>query len=94
MLRAVELRHEESLGRLEDLIGAAQLPDLSTELAQLSGLLARHTRPDPAIDLGLADPLAQRLGTADAQLASDRKFSRRKRFTETSADLAPLRRTQ
>lgn len=49
-------------------VGAPQVADLGTELAQLSGLLAGHTRPSPAVDLGLADPLAQRHGRPDAEL--------------------------
>ena len=66
------LRREESRGSLEDLIGPPQLPHLGTELAQLSGLLAGHARPRPAVDRGLADALAQRLGRSDPELGRDR----------------------
>ena len=42
---------------------------MATAPNQLSGLLAAYT-PGPAIDLGPADPLAQRLRAADAQPAA------------------------
>jgi hypothetical protein len=79
-LRAAGLRREESRGCLEDLVGAAQLAHLGAELAQLSGLLAAHPRAFAVIDFGLADPLAQCLRAADAQLrgyGADRRPVRR-----------------
>jgi hypothetical protein len=40
----------------------------AAELAQFSRFVAAHTWSRPAVDLGLADPFAQRLGAADPQL--------------------------
>src|SRR5262245_37037766 len=69
---AVELRREENRRRLEDLIGPAQLSVLPLQPLDLGILLAGDTRPAPGIHLGLADPLAQRLRRADAQLLGHR----------------------
>jgi hypothetical protein len=56
----------------EDLVSAAQLTHLAFQLTDPLLLLAGHAWPLAAVDLGLADPLAQRLGRADPQLAGDR----------------------
>src|ERR1035438_1698949 len=61
------LGREENRRRLEDLIGPAQLGVLPFQPADLRGLLAGPPRPPPGVDLGLADPLAQRLRRADPQ---------------------------
>ena len=71
---AVELRREESRGRLQDLVGAAQLPDLALQLGDPLALVGGHARPRPAVDLGLADPLAQRL-RGHPELLSDRQIA-------------------
>jgi transposase len=52
------------------LVGPAQLPVLPLELGDPPSLLGRGARPGAVVDLGLADPVAKRLG-ADAELAGD-----------------------
>ena len=64
----VTCRPEESCGALEDLVGAAQLPVLALELDDAPTLLGREARSGSLVDLGLADPLAKRLGS-DAEVA-------------------------
>src|SRR5436190_20917794 len=56
-------------------ISFARRSDLALEPPDLGVLLAGHTRPAPAVDLGLADPLPQRLRAADAQLRRDPRRS-------------------
>jgi hypothetical protein len=46
-----------------DPIGAAQLTDLSLQLGDALPFGGRHASAAAAVDLGLADPAAQRLGT-------------------------------
>jgi hypothetical protein len=64
---AVELRPEENRGALEDLVGPAQLADLPLELLHAGALLGREARSFTVVDLGLADPVAERFGP-DPQL--------------------------
>ena len=71
-LATVELGREESRRGLQDLVGPAQLSVLPTQPLQLGRLLTAHARALPGVDLGLADPFAQRLGGADAELLNDR----------------------
>src|SRR4051812_12450062 len=69
---AVELRREESRGRLEDLVGPTQLRVLLLQRLQLLRLRGRRPRPDTGVHLRLPHPLAQRLGSRDPQLCGDR----------------------
>ncbi len=69
--RAVELRREESRCRLEDRLAPAQQGVLPFELLEVLTLFGRGAGAPAAVDLGLADPLAQRLG-ADAELIAMR----------------------
>src|SRR4030095_3244839 len=64
---AVELRREESRRGLEDLIRPAQLPDLPLQLVEARALFAGQAKPQTVVDLGAADPVAQRL-MRDAEL--------------------------
>src|SRR5204862_7354438 len=66
----VELAREESRGGLEDLVGPAELPVLPLELGDAAVLLGGDPWAAPAVDLGLADPVAQGLW-ADVELAGD-----------------------
>src|SRR5688500_14587109 len=61
--------------RLQDLIRPAQLAVLALELLDALSLGGAHARPRTAIDLGLANPLAQRL-VRHPQLARDRRDRR------------------
>src|SRR5688500_17283344 len=67
----VELPREESRRRLENLVGAPQLPVLTLELLDPLGLRAGHPRTLARIGLGLAHPTAQRL-RGHPELLSDR----------------------
>src|SRR3954454_21224389 len=69
---AVELRREESRGRLEDLVGPAQLRVLLLQRLQLLRLRGRRPGPDTGVHLRLPHPLAQRLRSRDPQLRRDR----------------------
>src|SRR4051794_7731720 len=69
---AVELRREESRGRLEDLVGPAQLRVLLLQRLQLLRLRGRRPGPDTGVHLPLPHPLAQRLRSRDPQLRRDR----------------------
>src|SRR3954463_16258838 len=69
---AVELRREESRGRLEDLVGPAQLRVLLLQRLQLLRLRGRRPLPDTGVYLRLPHPLAQRLRSRDPQLRRDR----------------------
>jgi hypothetical protein len=51
---------------------AQRSPEPRPQPSDLSGLLTGHPRPGPRIDLGLDDPLAQRLRSGDPQLRRDR----------------------
>src|SRR5947207_842580 len=66
----VELPREESRRRLEDLVGSAEFPVLSLELGDARSLFGAEPGPVPAVDLGLADPLAEGL-RADVELPGD-----------------------
>jgi hypothetical protein len=55
---------------LQDLAGPAELFVLPLELAHPDPFLGRETGPGAPVDLGLADPGAERLG-ADAELVGD-----------------------
>src|SRR5690349_3016054 len=66
-MRPVELGREETRRRLKDLIRPAQLGDLPLEPLQVRRLLTRRTGSGTDVDLGLADPRAQRLGRPDPQ---------------------------
>src|SRR6266511_3804053 len=68
--RGAQLPREESRGRLQDLVGAAQLTDLAFQLRDPLPLSGRHAQAAATVDLGLPHPAAQRLG-ADAKLAGD-----------------------
>src|SRR5579859_5970226 len=60
---AVELRRREKRRRRpQDLIGPAQLPILPLQLGDPTLVLVRHPRPPTTVDLGLVDPVPQRLG--------------------------------
>src|ERR671936_889270 len=73
---AVELRREESRGRLEDLIGPAQLGVLLLQRLDFGAFLAADPRPLTGVHLHAAHPLAQRLGASDAQLRRHRRHRR------------------
>lgn len=60
----------KSRGRFQDLVGPTQFPHLTLELGQPLGVIARGAWPDPAVDLGLTDPVPQRLGV-DPELIGD-----------------------
>src|SRR5512143_3132208 len=75
-MRPVELGREETRRGLEDLVRPAQLGNLTLESLQLRRLLRCGARPCTAVDLGLADPLPQRLHRPDPQLRSDRPHRR------------------
>lgn len=47
-----------------------QLPDFTLQLGQALGVIGRGAGPEPVIDLGLTDPVAQGLGM-DPQLIGD-----------------------
>src|SRR5699024_11593722 len=53
---AVELRREESRGRLQDLIGSAQFPVLFLEVFDSLGFSGGGAGPVAGIDLVLVDP--------------------------------------
>jgi hypothetical protein len=63
-------RPRKGARRLEDLISAAQLPDLTFQLGDALLLSRGHTWPLAGVDLGLAHPVAQRL-TMNAELLGD-----------------------
>src|SRR5690348_12103548 len=67
---AVELRPEENRRALQDLVRPAELAVLPFELLDPLALGRRQAAPGAGINLGLADPLADRLGP-DPQLAGN-----------------------
>jgi hypothetical protein len=68
LLWPVELGREESRRALEDFIRPSQLSVLPAQPLELSGLVGVCPGVPPGINLGLADPFAQRLRRADAEL--------------------------
>src|SRR5829696_9945560 len=69
----VALPRKERRRCLEDLVGAPQLPVLALEFLDPLRLGARHAGPRAAVDLGLAHPLAHRLGRR-AELLGDEQI--------------------
>ena len=67
---AVELRRGEKRRRPQDLVGSAELFDLTLKISDSTGFLAGHAGPVPLIDLGLDHPVPQRL-RVDPQLSPD-----------------------
>ena len=67
----VELGREESRRGLEDLVRPLELGDLLLQRLDLRGFLRCRPGPGAGVDLVPADPLAQRLGGADAELGRD-----------------------
>lgn len=61
---------EESRGGLEDLVGPAELLVLAFQLGDAALVRGGQSATTTLVDLGLADPTAQRLGP-DAELAGD-----------------------
>jgi hypothetical protein len=57
----VELPREESRGRLQDLVGASQLLDLTLEICQPLALVGGEARTTTGIALPVADPLTKGL---------------------------------
>src|SRR5437660_3490687 len=69
-MSAVELRPEESRGRLQDLVGPAQLAVLTLELADAGSIVSPQPGPVPVLDVLLDHPAAQRLAVK-AELLGD-----------------------
>jgi hypothetical protein len=53
---AVELRPEETCGRLQNVVGATQFTVLLAQFRELGLLLGRETRTTAGVDLRLHDP--------------------------------------
>jgi hypothetical protein len=66
----IELLGEKHARLLQDLVGAAELPVLLLELVDPSSLLGRRARARAVVDLGLSDPVPERL-RADVELTGD-----------------------
>lgn len=71
-MSAVELRHEESLCRLQNLVGTLEFSSLGPQLAELFGGIAGGPRALAGIDLIPPHPVQHRLRAADPKLVSDR----------------------
>lgn len=70
MVSGVEFPGEENRGLLEDLVGLTQAFILFAQAGHFLVLLGGDTRGVAGVDLGLADPVAQRF-SGDSELLAD-----------------------
>jgi hypothetical protein len=66
----IELLGERHARLLQDLVGSTEPAVLLLQLGDPGALVGREPRPSPVVDLGLADPGAERL-RADVELTGD-----------------------